>query len=97
MNKRANPLKIQKAYPTSKGITMRMYIDKEQSLQCQIDMDSVTDHFRKTWARPEHEFIEAEASSMFHLEAVLTEKEEEKEEMQSFMLDEKKIAEVSRS
>jgi hypothetical protein len=36
---------------------------------------------------------------MFHQEAVLTEKEEEKEkeEMQSFMLDEKKIAEVIRS
>jgi 3-dehydroquinate dehydratase len=95
MNKRANALKIQEAYRTSKGITMRRYIDKEQSPQCQIDMDNVTDHFRRTWARPEREFVEAEPDSMFHLEAVLTEKEEE--EMQSFMLDEKKIAEVIRS
>jgi hypothetical protein len=58
-------------------------------------MGGVTDHFRRTWARPEHEFVKAEAGSIFYLEAVLTEKEQE--EMQSFLRDETKIEEVSRS
>jgi hypothetical protein len=104
MNKRANVLKIQEVYRTSKWIPMRRYIDKEQSLQSQIDMVSVMDHFRRTWVRPEHELVEAEAGLIFHMEAVLMEmekeeeeEEEEEEEMQSFMLDEKKIAEVIRS
>jgi hypothetical protein len=48
MNKRANALKIHEAYRTSKGITKRRYIDKEQSPQCQIDMGIITDHFRRT-------------------------------------------------
>jgi hypothetical protein len=48
MNKPVNALKIQEASRTSKWITMRRYIDMEQSPQCQIDMGNVTDHFRRT-------------------------------------------------
>jgi hypothetical protein len=47
-NKRGIALKIQEAYRTSKGITMRRYIDMEQSPQYQIDTERVTDHFRRT-------------------------------------------------
>jgi hypothetical protein len=53
MNKKASALKIQESYRTSKGITVRRYIDKAQSPQCQIEMEEVTEHFTKTWARPE--------------------------------------------
>jgi hypothetical protein len=48
MNKRAQALKIQEAYRTSKGITMRRFIDREQSPQCQIEMERVTEHFSRT-------------------------------------------------
>jgi hypothetical protein len=48
MNKRASALKIQESYRTSKGITMRRNIGKEQSPQCQIEMEEVTEHFTKT-------------------------------------------------
>jgi hypothetical protein len=73
---------------------MKKYIDKEQSPQCQTEMKNVTEHFTRTWARPEQEFIEADQSSRFHLNAVITEKEED---LQGFLLDEKKIAEVVKS
>jgi hypothetical protein len=59
MNKKAQVLKIQEAYRTSKGIAMRRFIDKEQSPQCQIEEDTVTQHFRRTWARTEDNFREA--------------------------------------
>jgi hypothetical protein len=92
---KAQALKIQEAYRTSKGITMRRYIEKEQSPQCQIEMERVTEHFTRTWARPEDEFIEAEENTAFHLEPRITEREEE--EMEEFMLNEENIAEVIRS
>jgi hypothetical protein len=95
MNKKASVLKIQESYRTSKGITMRRYIDKEQSPQCQIEMEEVTEHFTTTWARPEQDFIEANQGSRFHLEARITEKDDD--ELQRFMLDEEKIAEVIKS
>jgi hypothetical protein len=74
---------------------MRRYIDKEQSPQCQIEMEEVTEHFTKSCARPEQDFIEANQGSIFHMEARNTEKEED--ELQGFMLDEEKIAEVIKS
>jgi hypothetical protein len=95
MNKEASALKIQEAYRTSKGITMKRYLDKDQSPQCQIEMENVTEHFTRTWARPEQEFIEADQGSRFHLNAVITEQEEE--DLQGFFLDEKKIAEAIKS
>jgi hypothetical protein len=95
MNKKAGMLKIQESYRTSKGITMRRYIDKEQSPQCPIEMNEVTDHFTRTWAKPEQQFIEAEPESRYHLEAKITDDEEEK--LQGYLLDEKKIAEVIKS
>jgi hypothetical protein len=79
----------------SKGIPMKRYIDKEPSPQCQIEMEDVTDHFTRTWARPEEEFIEADQDSRFYLDALITETEEE--ELKAFLLDEKKIAEVIKS
>jgi hypothetical protein len=42
MNKRAQALKVQEVYRTSKGITMKRFIDKQQSPKCQIDMQIVT-------------------------------------------------------
>jgi 3-dehydroquinate dehydratase len=50
MNKRAQALKVQEAYRTSKGITMRRFINNQQSPQCQIHMQLVTEHFRETWS-----------------------------------------------
>jgi hypothetical protein len=54
-------------------------------------MENVTEPFTRTWARPEQEFIEADQGSRFHLNAVITEQEED---LQGVLLDEKKIAEV---
>jgi hypothetical protein len=68
MNKRAQALKVQEAYRTSKGITMRRFIDKQQSLQCQIDMQIVTEHNRETWSRPNEDFVEVGEDSIFHLD-----------------------------
>jgi hypothetical protein len=42
--------------------------------------------------RPEHGFIEADQSPSFHLNAVIMEPEDE--DLQGFLLNEKKIAEV---
>jgi hypothetical protein len=95
MNKRALALKVQEAYRTSKGIAMRRFIDKEQSPQCQIDIDTVTEHFMEMWARPREDFREAEEDSIFHLESRITGQEEE--EMEKFMLNEKNIEEVIKS
>jgi hypothetical protein len=95
MNKRASALKIQESYRMSKGITMRRYIDKERSPQCEIETAEVAEHVTKTWARPEQDFIEANQGSRFHLEARITEKEGD--ELQGLMLDEEKIAEVIKS
>jgi hypothetical protein len=61
MNKRAQALKIQEAYRTSKGIVMKRFIDKQQSPSCQIEISIVKEHFAKTWSRPEEYFQEAEA------------------------------------
>jgi hypothetical protein len=74
MNKKAIAMKLQESSRTSKGITMRRYIDKEQSPQCQIEMEEVTEYFTKTWARPEQDFIKANQGSRFPLEARITEK-----------------------
>jgi hypothetical protein len=68
MNKRAQALKVQEAYRTSKGITMRRFIDKQQSPQCQVDMQIVTEHFQETWSRPDEKFVEMGEDSIFHLE-----------------------------
>jgi hypothetical protein len=65
MNKKVSALKIQEAYRTSKGITMKRYIDKGQSPQCQIEMENVTEHFTRTGVRPEQELIEADQGSRF--------------------------------
>jgi hypothetical protein len=51
MNKKASALKIQESYKTSKGITMRRYIDKEQSPQCQIEMEEAIEHFIKNMGK----------------------------------------------
>jgi hypothetical protein len=60
MNKRAQVLKIQEAYCTLKEIAMRKFFDKEQFLQRQIDKDTVTQHFRRIFARTDENFREAE-------------------------------------
>jgi hypothetical protein len=54
-------------------------------------MENVTEHFTRTWARPEQEFIEADQGSRFHVNAVIMGQEED---LQGFLLDEKKIAEL---
>jgi hypothetical protein len=57
MNRRAHALKVQEAYRTSKGFTMRMIIAKKLLPQCQMDMPIGTEHFRRTWSRPEDDSI----------------------------------------
>jgi hypothetical protein len=47
MNKKSSALKIRESYRTSKRITIRKYIDKKQSLQRQIEIEEVTEHFTK--------------------------------------------------
>jgi hypothetical protein len=95
MNKKAQALKIQEAYRTSKGIAMKRFMEKEQSPQCQIDMGDVTEHFRTTLSRPLEDFVEAEEKSSFYLESRIT--DEDEDEMEEFMLNEKNIAEVIKS
>jgi hypothetical protein len=76
MNKRTQALNVQEVYRIPKGIAMRRVIEKEQSPQCQIEMDTITEHFRKTWARPEDDFVEAAEGSVFRLEAKIKEEDE---------------------
>jgi hypothetical protein len=94
MNKCSHTQKIQEASRRLKGIAMRRYLDKEQSPQCPIEMAEMKDHFRKIWAWPDHEFVEAEENSIFHLEVKIKEREEE---METFMLDDKTMEEVIKS
>jgi hypothetical protein len=95
MNKKAQALKIQEAYRTSKSIAMKRFTDKEQSPTCQIDMNTVTAHFRNTWAPPSEPFIETNEVSEFYLESRIG--EENETEMEAFMIDEEHIAEVIKS
>jgi hypothetical protein len=95
MFKRSQTLKIQEAHRTSKGIAMRRFINREQSPQCQIQMDAVTEHFRTTWARSLENFVDAEQDSVFHLEPRIT--EEDEEDMEEFVLNEKNITAVIKS
>jgi hypothetical protein len=95
INKRTHSLRVQEAYRTSKGIAMRRFVEKTQSSQCQIETEVITEHFRKTWAKPESDFIEAEECLLFHLEGKIMEREEN--DLEAFMLDEKNIAEVIKS
>jgi hypothetical protein len=90
MNKKAQALKVQETYRTSKGIAMRRFINKEQSPQCQIEMGTVKEHFREIWARPREEFIEAEKNTMFHLESKIM--PEDEEELEEYILTEKNIS-----
>jgi hypothetical protein len=65
MNKKAQVLQIQEAHRPLKTATMRRFIDKKQSPQCQIDMAKVTEHFRETWSRPLEDVVEAEEDLVF--------------------------------
>jgi hypothetical protein len=58
-------------------------------------MTTVTEHFKVTWSRPRDEFVEANEESVFHLEPLITDQEDE--DMTTFMLDDKNIAEVIKS
>jgi hypothetical protein len=95
MNKKSHALKVQEAYRTSKGIAMRRFIDKEQSPQCQIEMEAVKEHFREVWARPREDFVEAEENSKFYLEPKIL--PEDEEALEEYMLNEKNISEVIKS
>jgi hypothetical protein len=55
----------------------------------------ISEHFAGTWSRPEHEFIEAGANTIFHLKSAMT--EENEEEMARFMLGEQNITSVIKS
>jgi hypothetical protein len=68
INKRAQALKVQDAYRTSKGIAMKQFIDKIQSPHCQIEKEIVEEHFRQTWAPPRDDFIDAQPGHVFFLE-----------------------------
>jgi hypothetical protein len=95
ISKRTQALKVQEAYRTFKGISMRRFINKEQSPQCQFDMETVSEYFREIWSRPLEDIAETEEGSMFHLDPRITAQEDE--DMQEYMLNEKNIAEVIKS
>jgi hypothetical protein len=60
-------------------------------------MKTVTDHFRTIWARTRarNDSIEAAGDSRFHLESPITERT--KGDMEELMLNDRNIAEVSKS
>jgi hypothetical protein len=95
MNKRAQALKIQDAYRTSKSIAMKRYIDKIQSPQCHIETGTITGHFGESWSAGIDEFHEATAGSEFYLEPKI--EEQDSDDMAAFMLDEKNIEAVINS
>jgi hypothetical protein len=63
LSSKAERLKIQDTYRTSKGTTMRRHIEQQQSPSCQIDDQQVSDHWRWMWAREEKEFEETDERS----------------------------------
>jgi hypothetical protein len=75
-------------------MAMRSFIDKEQSPQCQIDVETVKEYFRDIWARPRNDFPEAEENMKFHLEPRIT---TEEEALGEYMPNNKKIMEVIKS
>jgi hypothetical protein len=95
MNKRSQALKVQEAYRTPKGIAIRRFVDKEQSPQCQIEEETVKEHFREVWARPREDFVEAEENTKFHIEPQIV--QEDDEALEEFMLNEKNIRQVIKS
>jgi hypothetical protein len=98
MSENAHAFKIQEAHRTSIGIAMRSFIDKKQSLQCQVEMAEVTEHFRETSSMPLKHVVESEEGPNCHLEPQITEEaEEDKEKMEDIMFDEKNIAQIIKS
>jgi hypothetical protein len=95
MNRPTQAVKVQDAYRTSKSITMKRYIDRVQSPQCQIEVDKITAHFGQSWSAGIDEFREAAFESKFHLEPRIS--EQENDEFAAYMLKEKDIEAVIKS
>jgi hypothetical protein len=86
---RTQALKGQKACRASKSIAMERSIDMVQSRQCQIDREVLTEHSARSWAQGVGRFEEARDGEEFYLETLIGEAEQE--ELETFMLAEKKI------
>jgi hypothetical protein len=95
LNKKAQAMKVQDAYRTSKSVAMKRYIDKMQSPQCPIETEAITMHFGQSWSAGIDEFREAADDSEFHLEGRMG--EQDGDEMAAYMRDEKNIAAVINS
>jgi hypothetical protein len=48
VNRGAQAFKVPEAYRTPKGSAMKKFANKEQSPQCQIDIEGIIDHFQRT-------------------------------------------------
>jgi hypothetical protein len=95
LRQRTQALKIQEAYRTSKGITVRRFIDQAPSPQCPIQKEVITDHFARNWSEGITGFREAPEGTEFHLEKRIGDQEDD--ELQAFMQEEKNIEQVIRS
>jgi hypothetical protein len=95
LNERAQALRVQDAYRTSKSIAMKRYVDKVQSPQCRIEKEEITAHFGTSWSAGIDEFREAAPESEFYLEPKI--EEAEGDEMAIYMLDERNIDAVIKS
>jgi hypothetical protein len=92
---RTQALKVQEAYRVSKSIAMKRWVDTAQSPPCQIDRETLTQHIVRSWAERADGFQDAREPPEFHLEAKIGDVQHE--ELEAFMLNEKKIRDVDRS
>jgi hypothetical protein len=95
MNRRAQALKGQDAYRTSKSIAIKRYINRVQLPQCQIETDEITTHFEQNWSVAIDEFREVAPESKFDLEQRIGEQEDD--ELAAYMLNEKNIEAIIKS
>jgi hypothetical protein len=95
VKKRAQTFKVPETYRTPRGIAPKRFVDKEQSPQCQIDMQGVPDHFKRTEDRSEDDLVQGNDNSIFHVDRVTKDRKEQ--EMESSTLNDKYILEEIKS
>jgi hypothetical protein len=95
MNKQLHTQVVREAYNTTKGITMRRYINKKQSPPCAINKEEIHRFFQNSWASPTLDFEEALPDSPLYLDPKIP--EDATETMKEFMLNEKNINDVIKS
>jgi hypothetical protein len=94
-NERMQTQKVREAYRTSPSIAMRRYVDKVQSPQCPIGRETVTAHFIATWAPPREHFDERWSDTDVYFDQKIP--EEASEEIEEYMVEDKRIRDVINS